>query len=316
MSESESNVRQEVEGLEWVHTIDLGNSIVTRGIWGPPNALILQAFTDVDFTGKKVLDIGCWDGLWSFEAERRGAKEIYATDCVSQRWGRHQPTFSLAHKALNSRCKYLPDISVYDVREKLSVRDFDIVIFCGVYYHLKNPLLAFARLREVMKNGGVLIVEGAVIDNADECYARFFYRQCLHQDKSNWWIPTIPCLREWVQCSFFDVLKEYGESRRVRVRSMIKDKIQYLSGNRKPGRVIRYGLTAQAVCRVDPNYLYPDEDLKQFDLSQYSGEKMCEQTMVAQARDQITQENVDSHDLSARGSHNHSSTLRSTSRLK
>ena len=47
---------------------------------GPPARIIVEAFDSVDFKGKKVLDIGCLDGLWSFEAERRGAAEIVATD--------------------------------------------------------------------------------------------------------------------------------------------------------------------------------------------------------------------------------------------
>lgn len=46
MSESESNLRQEVERLEWVHTIDLGNSIVTRGIWGPPKDICINRLTN------------------------------------------------------------------------------------------------------------------------------------------------------------------------------------------------------------------------------------------------------------------------------
>lgn len=81
------NLREKVESLRWVHTIDLGNGIITRGEFGPPSPLMLQAFCDIEFTGKKVLDLGCWDGFWSFEAEKRGAKEVYATDCISQRWG-------------------------------------------------------------------------------------------------------------------------------------------------------------------------------------------------------------------------------------
>ncbi len=48
----------------------------------------------------------------------------------------NQPTFTLAHEALNSRAKYYSDVSVYEVREKLHVVDFDVVIFSGIYYHL------------------------------------------------------------------------------------------------------------------------------------------------------------------------------------
>jgi tRNA (mo5U34)-methyltransferase len=266
----QANLRRAVQNLEWAHSIDLGDNIVTPGKFGPPNPWILQAFSDIDFAGKKVLDIGCWDGLWSFEAEKRGAREVYATDNISQRWGGDQATFSLAHKALNSQCKYYPGVSVYEVKKQLGISDFDIVVFCGVYYHLKNPLLAFARLREVMKEGGVIIVEGDVIDSWQESYARFCYHQWHQKDPSNWWVPTVPCLREWVECSFFDILKEYvGPRPRSTIKTLLKDGVQPLLGRRRAKRVIRYVLTARAVCRKDVNYRYADEDLRQFDLNDY-----------------------------------------------
>ena len=60
-----SNVAHEVAKLKWVHQIDLGNGLVTLGRW-TPDKRITRAFDDIDFKGKKVLDIGTWDGLWAF----------------------------------------------------------------------------------------------------------------------------------------------------------------------------------------------------------------------------------------------------------
>jgi len=270
MLDMEPNLRDRIASLKWVHTIDFGNGIVSRGQWGPPNPLIVRAFSEIDFTGKKVLDIGCWDGLWSFEAERRGAREVVATDYTSQRSFQGQPTFAVAAEALHSRAKYHPDVSVYDVKEKLQAGlDFDVVIFCGIYYHLKNPLLALARLREVMKEGGILVVEGAVINNLAETSARFFYRERLHRDASNWWLPTVACLREWVECSFFDVLKEYGPPGDLGKKPSVKRRIKALLNIKECGHITRYVLTARATCRKDPNYSFPDDDLRPFDLNEY-----------------------------------------------
>src|SRR3954467_981696 len=131
MITSHSDLLERVQALSWVHAIDLGNGIVTPGMWGLPSATIMRAFNTIDFRGKKVLDIGCWDGLWSFEAERRGAAEVWATDLVAHRHGDGQATFRLAHALLGSRARYVPDLSVYDVA-RLGVRDFDVVLFCGV----------------------------------------------------------------------------------------------------------------------------------------------------------------------------------------
>ena len=148
----------------WMHTIDLGGGVVTPGAWTPEDqAGTLGALEQIDFRGKKVLDVGCLDGLWSFEAERRGAAEVYATDLVSQVTPNREPYFRLAHELLGSRARYVPDLSVFDVA-RLGVRDFDVVLYLGVYYHLRDPLLSFARLRQVMRTGAVLLVEGQVID--------------------------------------------------------------------------------------------------------------------------------------------------------
>jgi tRNA (mo5U34)-methyltransferase len=259
-------LRAEVQRLTWVHTIDLGGGVVTPGQW-PANPLITAAFDTVDFRDKKVLDIGCWDGLWSFEAERRGAREVHATDLVTQRWGSEQPTFALAHRALRSKARYRGDVSVYDVA-KVGIRDFDVVIFCGIYYHLKDPLLAFARLRQVMAEGGVLIIEGPAIYDPVRAYARFYYGQRLADDPTNWWVPTVACLREWVTCNYFAIRGEHRRApvswrealRGLRQRSpdLLRDK---LAPRR---RITRYVLTAQAVRRHDPEYLFEDAEVGQF----------------------------------------------------
>lgn len=236
-----------VPRFQWVHTIDLGDGVRTPGRWGEPPGFLGRAFDEIDFRGKKVLDIGCWDGLWSFEAERRGAAEVVATDFVPQRTHQGQPTFRLAHAILKSKARYVPDLSVYEVG-RLGVRDFDVVLFCGVYYHLKHPLLALGRLRQVMREGALILVEGETIPS-DRGSADFYYHEVYKDDVSNWWIPTIRCLREWVGCSFFRIRAE--------------------SSPDTPPRT-RHALIAEAVRVADPNYAFPDPELAEFDLNTYS----------------------------------------------
>jgi tRNA (mo5U34)-methyltransferase len=255
-----AELRKAVSRHIWVHSIDLGKGIVTPGIWGPPNPMILGALGDIDFTGKKVLDIGCWDGLWSFEAERRGAREVVATDCVAQRWGGTE-TFELARDALSSRVRYLPNVSISKLDQQLLEKNFDVVIFCGIFYHLKNPLLALAQLRKATREGGVLLVEGDVIALSDKSHARFMYRDRHHRDPSNWWLPTTRCLREWIECSYFQVLKEY----RAPAPSSRRERLKRLLGIGSQDSVRRHALIARAVCRRDANYMYLDEDLRDMD---------------------------------------------------
>jgi tRNA (mo5U34)-methyltransferase len=194
--------------LHWMHSIDLGDGFVTTGQWPLPNAQQQEALAKIDFRGSKVLDIGCWDGWYSFEAERLGASQVYATDLLNQRAYSDQPTFLVAHAARKSNVRYFPNLSVHDI-ETLGVSDFDVVLFSGVYYHLKDPLRALAMLRRVMKDGACLYVEGAVL-NEPGCYAAFHYREPYCGDYSNWWVPTRTCLRQWIESSYFDVDKEYG----------------------------------------------------------------------------------------------------------
>ena len=255
-----ASLREEVEKLTWMHSIDLGNGIVTPGMW-TPHSVILAAFSEIDFVGRKVLDIGCWDGLWAFEAEKRGASEVYATDCISQRWGT-RATFDLARRALQSKAHYDPSISVFDVG-RLGVHDFDVVLFCGVYYHLRDPLLALTRLRQVMADGALMVVEGDVIHDPDRAYSRFFYRDIWRGDPSNWWIPTIRCLREWIESSYFEIVKEY--SGKPACSQDVPGRPAKVPGADTEPEVDRYVITARAVRRRDDGYFYPDPELGGFD---------------------------------------------------
>ena len=254
---------EQVKTLHWAHTIDLGDGAVTPGYW-PASDFIRRALDQVDFRGKKVLDVGCWDGLWSFEAEKRGAALVWATDDRSQRPWRDQPTVELARQLLQSRVRYFPDVPVFDV-PKLGIADFDVVLFFGVYYHLKDPLLALSRLRQVMKTGAVLLVEGEVIHGSQECFARFCYRQHHSGDPSNWWVPTVPCLRQWIECSYFEVEAEadiaagppaggFWAQLRRSVKRLLRPRTTFS----------RHIVRARAVERRDPNYLFPDAELSRF----------------------------------------------------
>src|SRR5213596_771241 len=82
-------LRKEVEKINWWHKIDFGNGVITPGIDITPEKLKWIQMSQ-NLAGKSVLDIGAWDGFFSFEAERRGASRVVATDYYAWRglgWG-------------------------------------------------------------------------------------------------------------------------------------------------------------------------------------------------------------------------------------
>jgi tRNA (mo5U34)-methyltransferase len=189
--------REEYFSSGWWHSIDLGNGRVT------PGAHQLEELQEnfalfnlpLDLTGKRVLDIGCWDGFYSFEAERRGA-QVVAVDC----W--RPEKFFVAHQALNSRVQF-HELSVYEVtKERLGT--FDIVFFLGVLYHLRHPLLALERVCEVTRE--LALIESHVIDNArSTAYPNmeFYELDELGGQYDNWWGPNSECLVRMTRAAGF-----------------------------------------------------------------------------------------------------------------
>ncbi len=189
--------RQELEASGWWHSIDLGSGRIT------PGAHKLEELRDNyacfrlpdDLRGKRVLDIGCWDGFYSFEAERHGA-QVVAIDV--------QPSekFPIAHRALGSRVQF-HEMSVYELsRDRLG--SFDIVLFLGVLYHLRHPLLALERVCEVTRE--VAVIETHAIDNLFDTshpVMEFYELDELGGQYDNWWGPNSQCLLRMARAAGF-----------------------------------------------------------------------------------------------------------------
>jgi tRNA (mo5U34)-methyltransferase len=188
---NQAELRSRVDALRWYHTIDLGQGVVTRGVDDTPQRLLRIGLPET-LSGLSVLDIGAWDGFFSFEAERRSAARVVATDYYAWHgtgWGTGQgkAAFQLARTALQSRVEDV-DIDVMDLSAE-RVGMFDIVLFLGVLYHLPNPLLALERVASVTK--GVLILE-TVVDmvGLGRPAAAFYPARELNGDPTNWWGPN------------------------------------------------------------------------------------------------------------------------------
>jgi tRNA (mo5U34)-methyltransferase len=201
-------LKQKADAIRWYHTIDLGEGVVTDGVDDTPLRLAQIDFPE-SLTGRTVLDIGAWDGFFAFEAERRGAARVVAADYYSWRgvgWGtaNGKAGFEFARAALGSRVEDV-EIDVMDLSpERVGV--FDVVLFLGVLYHLRDPLLALERVASVTRE--FLIVE-TVVDmvGIGRPAVAFYPGRELNKDPTNWWGPNLPAVEGMLRTVGFDQIR-------------------------------------------------------------------------------------------------------------
>jgi tRNA (mo5U34)-methyltransferase len=187
-----------LKSLGWYHSIELPNGDVIAGHQTPDQLQnrLRQFPIPADLSGKRVLDIGAWDGWFSFEMEKRGA-EVVAIDDV-----RHEK-FLIARDLLASKVDYHV-MNVYDVRPERLGR-FDIVLFLGVLYHLKHPLLALERVCAVSTD--LVCVESYVTDDAagigSKPLMEFYEGTELCGQLDNWVGPNVSCLTAFCRAAGF-----------------------------------------------------------------------------------------------------------------
>jgi tRNA (mo5U34)-methyltransferase len=169
--------------------------------------------------GLRVLDIGPWNGCFSFECARRGAVEVISV-------GPEDPEvtgFAELRRFLGvDNVRYVRD-SLYNI-PALALGSFDIVLFLGVIYHLRNPMMAL----DILHNScnGVLYVDSPIIDYglhvqregefknfgdfADVPIVYFAQVDEVRRgkDETNWFKPNRAALRDWISSSGFDVFHE------------------------------------------------------------------------------------------------------------
>lgn len=180
----------------------------------------MARLAEIDFRGKTVLDVGCWDGALSFEAEKLGARFVVATDSfvwklpvLSGRRG-----FDLAHRLLGSKVR-AREIDVLELCPNyVSIEQcggrFDVVLFFGILYHMRHPLLALEKVRGVTVDGGMAIVEGHYRDHVgiERPVGIFLPGKELAGDPTNWWEFNRQAYRDLLLAAGFARVEEIGHS--------------------------------------------------------------------------------------------------------
>jgi tRNA (mo5U34)-methyltransferase len=220
---SKDEIRKRVEALgDWFHNFDLG------GVKTAPNHFLhdypankFKRFAKAipqDLTGKSVLDIGCNAGFYSLEMKRRGASRVLGIDSDD----RYLAQARLAAEVTELKAEFR-NLSVYDVGA-LGER-FDLVIFMGVLYHLRHPLLALDLIHEHVAKDlllfqsmqrGATEVESVAADypfEETEIFERPGYPK-LHfvehrytGDLTNWWVPNAACAEAMLRSAGFTILE-------------------------------------------------------------------------------------------------------------
>ena len=229
MADGEPGLRDRVAALApWFHNIDLGDGLHTAPdhFLGDYPQFKFARFADAlpaDLTGKTVLDIGCNAGFYSVEMKRRGAARVLGIDSDD----RYLAQARLATEALGFAGVEFRNLSVYDVAA-LGER-FDLVIFMGVLYHLRHPLLALDLIREhvagdlllfqTMQQGGNAVAE-VPVDHPFHAPGTFdppayfmdagypamrFIEHRYAGDWTNWWAPNAACSAAMLRAAGFGI---------------------------------------------------------------------------------------------------------------
>src|SRR4051812_29458462 len=224
---SPDEIRRRAEALgPWFHNMELG------GVWTAPDHFLgdypgvkFRGFAHAipaDLTGKSVLDIGCNGGFYSIEMKRRGASRVLGID------------FDEDYLA---QARFAAEVTGHDIEfAKLSVYDvgalgekFDLVVFMGVLYHLRHPLLALDLIHEhvagdlllfqSMQRGSPEMVqvpnnppftETAIFDEPGYPKLHFIENE-YSNDPTNWWAPNAACSAAMLRSAGFEILEHPEE---------------------------------------------------------------------------------------------------------
>jgi tRNA (mo5U34)-methyltransferase len=206
----------------WYHRIELTDGVTTPG-WAPISADAYRIPDDL--SGKRVLDVGAWDGFWTFEAMKRGAAQVIAIDDFSDFVGEIEvedrkawETFDLCREALgydHDSCQR-HEMTIYDLTPE-TFGMFDVVFCFGVLYHLRWPMYAIDKLSDVYT--GDLFMESAVSDDfsayrgglgkgfGSDMVAEFYPNDEYGENETNWWAPTLRCMGSMVKASGFETVR-------------------------------------------------------------------------------------------------------------
>jgi tRNA (mo5U34)-methyltransferase len=226
--ENISMIENEISKIQWYHTIDLGDGIVTNGIYDH-RPLLKYYGIPASLKGKTVLDIGPADGFFSFEAEKRGAERVLAIDIDTfQDWDikafakgvrqteveklKTQDKYALSHKfgfdlargILKSKIERRV-VNIYELSPK-AIGKFDIVMCLSLLVHLRDPIKALENISSVTKD--MLILVTTITELCPDKPIAHLPGKEGHI--GSWWLPNMCCLKNMLEICGFKKTRSVG----------------------------------------------------------------------------------------------------------
>jgi tRNA (mo5U34)-methyltransferase len=216
-----NQIAEKIDELgEWFHNINLkGVPTAPHHFLGDYPSIKWKTFADsipADLCSKSVLDIGCNAGFYSLQMKYRGAERVLGIDTSEHYLA--QARFAAQVYGMDIEFRRMSVYEAAQLQEK-----FDVVLFLGVLYHLRHPLLALDVLRSTVVKD-LLIVQSMVrgsaeIETTEPDYTfsetaiferpgfpqLYFVEHKYSGDETNWWIPNNACLEAMLRSSGFEI---------------------------------------------------------------------------------------------------------------
>jgi tRNA (mo5U34)-methyltransferase len=211
---------ESLASAKWHHSIELPDGRVIRGekTLEVMRRQFAMTFGPLDLRGKAVLDLGTWSGAFAVEAARRGAARVVGLDYRTWRSpknrGREAFDFVVAASGFDIQGVELDlDASSMSLTH---LGEFEVVLFLGVFYHLKDPIGALREIGKITREA--LVVETSINTTLPPQPPAMVFRQGaeLRNAGWNWWGPNVACVEA--------LLKTFGFERVVVTDSSVKNR--------------------------------------------------------------------------------------------
>jgi tRNA (mo5U34)-methyltransferase len=207
----------------WYHTLDLPGGATTPGWFDLRGVVDRLPWPDV--SGRRCLDVGTYDGFFAFELERRGAREVVATDIeghgdwdylpgadygassLAEIAGEKGLGFEVAKHALQSNVERRI-VNVYDLSEE-EVGTFDVVVCGSLLLHLRDPVRALQAIRSVCESW-LLSVEEVSLPLSVLGRRRPLADVRFDPVATQWWVPNAAGHARMLEATGFEAVRRVG----------------------------------------------------------------------------------------------------------